>query len=291
MATPMSEQQPDFNPEGQQEEQSRIEAMRQRASEGAGRLIARAHVRASGIRANLEERRLNHAINTMEKMDHKEALYEHMGQKAQLEISDIHPSDTVVHRDKFSRPPTTRTKPEERSSSEIFAATETAHKDKELYEKMGGRNKLFYDVEKAPRKKIGLGPKRRETTREKLKRTTDFVDGKEDKLKSKLPSPESAYHRKLRRKAISSELKRIKTVEQPKRKTWRVGSEKRRATTITDSENPHAVGRKTTSLDGDRFSRRGRAVARIKKSFYETPKYRERHEQLKAELEQRRQNN
>jgi hypothetical protein len=273
------------------EEQSRLEAIRQRASETIGRISLHSQIMVHGIKAKFIEHRSESAENILEKMDHKESLYEHVTLEADEVINDQEYDTLIVHRDENGNPPEIRSYAEKRQSSKIFDRTLQASRDKTTYEKMGGRNKLFYDVDPKPKEKgPPFSPRRQETTSEKLKRTTDFEDGKKGKLVSKLPSEESKYHRKLRSNAIKSERKRIKATRQPGLTAWRIGSEKSRISEITDSSNPDVkVGDKTTVIEGPITSRRGRAVRRIKNYHYAgkheiAKQHRQRQDELRARL-------
>lgn len=300
-APPMPEQQtPDQTQiPAQEQEQSRFEAMNERLSRVGhqiGNLYLRGRIKISEVVSGTSESelsdmlsdapesrfnkiidrlttrgRLDAAASTMEKMDHKEAFYDHTGLEAEEKINGTTPSRSVVHRSVAGKAPKPRTYPEKRRAKKIYQATEDAHQTKKKYYKMGGQNELFYNVPKSPdKKRPSISPKRRETTREKLKRTTNYQEGMKDKLVSKEPHYESKYHKKLRRAAIRSERKRIKSVEQPVLSRWRVGSERQARKGIDNIT-----------------SRRGRAVRRIKTNKERLEKSAAKRESLRRELEQR----
>ncbi len=91
------------------EHESRLEAIRSQVAQKAGEFALRAQIAFHGVAEGIARHRQESAADVMEEMDHKEALYQHLGILA-TSIGRELPADTgVVHRDPEGGPPRPRT--------------------------------------------------------------------------------------------------------------------------------------------------------------------------------------
>jgi hypothetical protein len=191
--TPTQQDVPELSMPPIQEAPSRaeqaIEQMK-RIAHHAGNLYLRGRIQVSEIGEGIAKIRSRRSAKVMEKMDHKQQLYKHLGIQADS-IGEAVPEDTgVVHRDPTSQPPRIRSRAERRMDERITKKQDEAEKSANARRAdiTDYRGKNYGHVTKRTRNKINRrieksGKRRGLTTSEirleQIKSRTNFVTPEE----------------------------------------------------------------------------------------------------------------